>query len=135
MMRWYNPLTWFPWSQDGRRTSLYLSALFAAPVLTAVGIWIMHEAKLIGRFEVFDNVAYSFAASLFLVVAAIAVGTGLNIKLSWGKDGLNGAAGGSPEAAALAARETADAAGDKATEIERDAETERRRLAQEQGDS
>jgi len=93
----------------------------------------MIEAKLIGRFDLFDKVAYSFAASLFLVVAAIAVGTGLNIKLSWGKDGLNGAAGGSPDAAAFAARETADAASDKASEIEEDAEAQRRKLEQEQG--
>jgi hypothetical protein len=135
MMRWFNPWSWFPWSQDGRRTSLYVSALFAGPVLCAICIWVMIEAKLIGRYDLFDKVAYSFAASLFLVVAAIAVGTGLNIKLSWGKDGLNGAAGGTPEAAALAARETADAAGDKATEIEQDAEAQRRKLAQEQGES
>lgn len=134
-MRWYNPLSWFPWSQDGRRTSLYLSALFAGPVLCAICIWIMIEAKMIGRLDLFDRVAYSFAGSLFLVVAAIAVGTGLNIKLSWGKDGLNGAAGGTPDAIAGAARETADAADAKASEIEQDAEVERRRLQQEQGET
>lgn len=134
-MLWRNPASWFPWSQDGRRTSLYLSALFAGPVLSAICIWIMIEAKLLGRLDLFDKVAYSFAASLFLVVAAIAVGTGLNIKLSWGKDGLNGAAGGTPDAIAGAARETADAADEKAKEIEQDAEAEKRRLAAEQGES
>ena len=90
---------------------------------------------MIGRLDLFDKVAYSFAASLFLVVAAIAVGTGLNIKLSWGKDGLNGAAGGTPDAIAGAARETADAADDKAREIEQDAEAEKRRLTAEQGEA
>lgn len=134
MMRWYNPLSWFPWSQDGRRTSLYLSALFAGPVLSVICIWIMIEAKMIGRLDLFDRVAYAFAASLFLVVAAIAVGTGLNIKLSWGKDGLNGAAGGTPDAIANAARNPADAADLKASEIEQDADAERRRLQQEQGE-
>lgn len=133
-MRW-NPLTWFPWSQDGRRTSLYLSALFAGPVLSLVCIWIMIEAKALGRLDLFDRIAYSFAGSLFVVALAIAVGTGLNIKLSWGRDGLNGAAGGPPDAIAGAARETADAANDKAREIEQDAEAEKRRLTAEQGEA
>lgn len=127
-LRWWNPLSWliaiwreiralFPWTQNGRRTSLYIAVLGAGPVLTLLNWDNMRQARALERWSLFDLLAQTNAASLFVVVLAIAVGTGLNIFVKAGKDGVTGSAGGEQDVVD-AARDVADAADAKASEIE-----------------
>lgn len=131
---WWNPASWvavpvvntarairglFPWTQDGRRTSLHVAALGAGPALCAMTIWAMQTSLAHNLFEAFTNLSYTVAASLFVIVCAIGVGTGLNIFVKAGKDGAQfGAGGDDNDAIVEAAHQVADAGQAKATEIE-----------------
>lgn len=133
-LRWWNPISWiavptvsiargirslFPWTQDGRRTSLHVAVLGAGPALTAITVWIMQTSLNYQLFDTFTKVAFAVAAALLIVVSAIAVGTGLNIFVKADKTGATFNAGGDdgiPEAA----QKVADAAQDKANEIEQE---------------
>lgn len=133
-LRWWNPISWiavptvsiargirslFPWTQDGRRTSLHVAVLGAGPALTGITVWIMQTSLNYQLFDTFTKVAFAVAAALLIVVSAIAVGTGLNIFVKADKSGATFNAGGDdgiPEAA----QKVADAAQDKANEIEQE---------------
>lgn len=132
-LRWWNPVSWvavpavaiarairglFPWSQDGRRTSLHVAVLGAGPALTVMTLWTMNEALGKRLFETFANLAYATAAGLLIVVTAIAVGTGLNIFAKAGKSGAEFKAGGEADDIAKAAHQVADAAQNEAGKIE-----------------
>lgn len=134
ILRWWNPISWFavptvaiargirglfPWTQDGRRTSLYVAALGAGPALTAIVVWVMWTSLQFRLFDTFSKVAFSVAASLFVIVCAIGVGTGLNIFAKAGKGGVEFGAGGDDDVA-KAAHQVADAAQEKAVEIEQE---------------
>lgn len=70
-------------------------------------------------YATFTKVAFIVAASLFVIVCAIGVGTGLNIFLKADKTGATVSAGGD-DSVIEAAHKVADAAQEKAIEIEQE---------------
>lgn len=120
-MRWYNPLTWLPYTREGRQTLIYLALAGCGPALTVVMIWAMqvirdwNEASAAARLDKFATLAYLIGASLLIIVTALACFVSIRaVKIS--KDGFE-ATGGEGNAPAAAAQAVADTAQATATAI------------------
>lgn len=120
-MRWYNPLTWLPYTREGRQTLIYLALAGCGPALTVVMVWAMqvirdwNEASAAARLDKFATLAYLIGASLLIIVTALACFVSIRaVKIS--KDGFE-ATGGEGSAPAAAAQAVADTAQATATAI------------------
>lgn len=114
-MKWFNPLTWFPYTREGRQTLIYLALAGCGPALTLVMVWAMSlirdwdQADPALRLDKFASLAYLIGTALLIIVTALACFVSIRaVKIS--KDGFE-ASGGAPEAAqavADSAQHTAD---------------------------
>ncbi len=116
-MKWFNPFTWFPWSQEGRATAVYLGFLWSVPALTALLRWAMGEiatfpgAEAGERLTRFANLADKIVDGVLLGMIVYACFISIRA-LKVGKDGLdvhgNEDAGAGAQIVADAAQVTAD---------------------------
>lgn len=97
-MKWFNPFTWVPFSQEGRQTLVYLVFAGSGPTLTIFTAWAMLEALRHGWQGIFANLAYTVAACLLIIVTGLAMFVSIRA-LRFGKDGFSAEGGGAPEAA------------------------------------
>ena len=73
-MKWYNPLTWFPWSRSGRQTLIYIMAALSGPALSimviAAGYVIVTFPDTSGeqRLDKFSSLAMIAALALLIVI-------------------------------------------------------------------
>ena len=120
-MIWYNPLTWFPYTREGRQTLIYLALAGCGPALTLVMIWAMQvirgwsEASADTRLDKFATLAYLIGAALLIIVTALACFVSIRaVKIS--KDGFeaSGGEGQAAQAVADSAQQTADVIKDAA---------------------
>lgn len=87
-MKWFNPFTWVPFTQEGRQTLIYLVVAGSGPVLTGFTAWAMVEALSRGLVTVFANLAYTVAACLLIIVTALAMFVSIRA-VRLGKDGFS----------------------------------------------
>lgn len=121
-MIWYNPLTWFPYSREGRQTLIYLTLAGCGPALTLAMVWAMQtirgwsEASATARLDKFAVLAYLIGAALLIIVTALACFVSIRaVKIS--KDGFEATGGENSAAPAAAAQAVADTAQAAATAI------------------
>lgn len=91
-MKWYNPFTWFPFTQEGRQTLVYLVFAWSGPVLTVSTAWAMYQALKRGLDTVFANLAYMVAACLLIIVTGLAMFVSIRA-VRLGKDGFSAEGG------------------------------------------
>ena len=95
-MIWYNPLTWFPFTHQGRQTLIYLVFAGAGPALCAMVIWAMVTALGRNLFATFSNLALIVASCLLIIVTGLAMFVSIRaVKL--GKDGFSAEGGNDDE--------------------------------------
>lgn len=105
-MNW-NPLTWFPFTRDGRQTLVYLALAGCGPALTLGIIWALHTIRDWGdasaqlRLDKFASLAMMMGYNSLIITVALACFVSIRaVKVS--KDGLeatsndNGQEGGAP---------------------------------------
>jgi hypothetical protein len=119
---WYNPLTWFPYTREGRQTLIYLALAGCGPALTLVMVWAMTtirswaDASAAARLDKFATLAYLIGAALLIIVTALACFVSIRaVKIS--KDGFEATGGENSVAPAAAAQAVADTAQATATAI------------------
>lgn len=114
-MNWRNPLTWFPYSREGRQTVIYLALAGCGPALTLVMMWAMNtirfwdQADATARLDKFATLAILIGVALLIIVTALACFVSIRaVKIS--KDGFEATGGESQAAQAVAdsAQQTAD---------------------------
>lgn len=69
-MRW-NPLTWFPFTKDGRATLIYLTFAGSVPALTAILVYVLYtirwfDAPAIDRLERFYQIGMRITLAVLL---------------------------------------------------------------------
>lgn len=91
-MNW-NPLTWLPFSREGRQTLIYLVLAGCGPALTLTVIWAMRVIRdwetvsAAARLDKFASLAMVLAAALVIIVIALACFVSIRaIKI--GRDGI-----------------------------------------------
>lgn len=120
-MRW-NPLTWFPFTKDGRATLIYIGFFGSMPVLSAIIVYVLYtirwfDAPAIDRLERFYQIG--MRVTLAFLLGTLIYGAFISFRaFHAGKDGI----GINSKDDADGAQQTANAAQDKATEIAEKAE-------------
>ena len=92
-MKWYNPLTWLPYTRPGRQTLIYIVLALCGPALT---VCIMHILDVVEKFPdttgearltAYVELAKPLTWSLLIIVVALACFVSIRaIKI--GPDGL-----------------------------------------------
>jgi len=94
-MKW-NPLSWMPYTHEGRQTLVYLVFAGAGPALTIVVIWAMLKALDYKLFATFSHLSLIVAGAMLIIVTGLAMFVSIRaVKL--GKDGFSAEGGGKPE--------------------------------------
>lgn len=115
-MNW-RPITWFPFTKDGRATLIYIGFFGSMPILSAIIVYVLYtirwfDAPAIDRLERFYQIGMRVTLP-FLLGTAI-YGAFISFRaFHAGKDGLEF----NSKDDADGAQQTANAAQDKATEI------------------
>ena len=118
-MKWYSPLSWFPWTQEGRATAVYLGFLWSGPTLTALLRWSMGEIEFFPgaaadqRLAAFARLADKVVDGVLLVGIVYACFISIRA-LKVGASGIDVSGNGD---AGEGAQVVADAAQDKADEV------------------
>ena len=91
-MNW-NPISWWPFTRDGRQTLVYLVFAGCGPALTVVVIWAMRVirdwtgASVADRLDKFASLAMVIGAALLIITIALACFVSIRaVKI--GKDGI-----------------------------------------------
>lgn len=85
-MTW-NPLTWLPFTRDGRMTLIYLALAGCGPALTLVVIWAMNLSQKANQWAIFADLANKVAWALLLIVLALSCFVSIRA-IKVGKDGI-----------------------------------------------
>ena len=115
-MNW-RPITWFPFTKDGRATLIYIAFAGSVPALTALIAWILYtirwfDAPAIERLERFYQI--SMRVTIGFLLGMLVYGAFVSLRaFKASKDGLEF----NSKDDADGAQQTANAAQGKATEI------------------
>lgn len=90
-MNW-NPLSWFPFTKDGRATLIYIAFAGSVPALTALIAWILYtirwfDAPALDRLERFYQISMRVTLAMLLGMLAYAAFVSFRA-FKAGKDGV-----------------------------------------------
>ncbi len=95
-MTW-NPLTWLPWTREGRQTLIYLVLALCGPALTVCIMWALSVIETFPgttgqqRLDAYVSLAAPLGWSLIIIVLALSCFVSIRaIKIEAGKDGVKG---------------------------------------------
>lgn len=77
-MKWYNPLTWFPFARAARQTLIYIVLALSGPALTICVMWTLEVVERFAgvsaerRLEAYVELAKPLGWSLLIIIVALA---------------------------------------------------------------
>lgn len=75
-MNW-NPISWFPFTQEGRKTLIYVAIMWACPVLTGAIMYALNtirwfDAPALNRLTAYADIADKLSWGLLIVLISFA---------------------------------------------------------------